>query len=52
MPDLELAERDRALNRLEELGLETVGEVAAIDGFPHPWRLLVSEWLARGGKRS
>ena len=31
--------------RLEELGEAGVSALAAVDGFPHHWRVGVQEWL-------
>ena len=47
------AEQARMKARLEELGEDGVRALAAVDGFPHTWRVGVLEWLrakeARGG---
>lgn len=42
----EQAERERMTARLEELGEHRVRTLAAVDGFPHHWRVGVLEWLA------
>jgi hypothetical protein len=52
MGDLEKAEQQRVLARLEMLGLAKVQELAAVDGFPAPWRLLVTDWIAQRLEKS
>lgn len=44
-PTEEEREDARAAARFEELGPEAVRSLAAIDGFPHHWRLRASRWL-------
>lgn len=38
-------EQARMRLRLEELGPRQVADLAAVDAFPHTWRLGVGDWL-------
>jgi hypothetical protein len=48
----QMDERDRMTARLEELGPVQVAALAAVDGFPHTWRLGVADWLNQKQWRS
>ena len=41
----EQIEHKRMIDRFEELGPAQVRAFAAVDGFPHHWRLGAMEWL-------